>query len=204
MARSLFWALAIVAAAVSVAAAASWNFDQQRSGLAPAGFYVTGGQWLVKADASAPSTPNVLAQIARNSPEACNVVLIADSHYRDLDLSVRLRPVDGQTEQGGGVVWRALDGRNYYLARYNPLSRDFVLYRVQNYGRLELGRAQAASLAGWRTVRVVMTGDHIEAYLDGRKYLDARDGTFPTGGRIGLWTRGDAVTYFDDLKATGR
>ncbi|HJV34263.1 hypothetical protein [Geomonas sp.] len=201
MARSIVFALLMVAAAATAAVAASWNFDREKSELAPAGFYVTAGQWKVKADPTAPSKPNVLAQIARSSLDTYNVVLIADSSYKNVDLSVKMRPVAGLSEQGGGVVWRALDGRNYYLASYNPLSGEFLLYKVQNFGRIQLGRAQTGSFAGWRTIRVVMTGDHIEGYLDGRKYLDARDGSFPEAGRIGLWTRGDSLTYFDDLSA---
>ncbi len=191
----------VAAAAISFAASGkmTWNFDNDRTGALPAGFYRAAGQWMVKADATAPSRPNVLAQMARSSTDTFNLALVAGTRLRNLDLAARIRAIDGTTDQGGGLVWRAQDARNYYVARYNPLSRDFLLYKVHNYGRVELAHAGIESTPGWHTLRVVMTDDHIECYLDGKKYLDVRDATFREAGQVGLWTKADAVTYFDDL-----
>ena len=44
-----------------------------------------------------------------------------------------------------------------------------------------------------------MKGYHIECFYDGKKYLAVDDDTFPAEGRIGLWTKADAQTAFDDL-----
>lgn len=202
--RFVFATLALLAAVGPAAGAdRAWHFDGDRAGLSPNGFYVTAGQWKVKDDVTAPSRPNVLAQTARSSGGTFNLALIAGASYRNLDLSVRMRPIDGRIDQGGGLVWRAKDGRNYYVVRYSPLAHDIVLYKVHNFGRVELRRVRTEGFAGWHTLRVRMNEDHIECYLDGTRYLDVRDVTFREAGQIGLWTRADAVTWFDDLKVTG-
>jgi hypothetical protein len=206
MKKQLLIVTLMVAAATSFAAAGkmTWNFDKDRSGAMPAGFYRTAGQWRVKADAAAPSRPNVLAQMARSSADTFNLALVTGTSYRNLDLAVRMRAIDGTTDQGGGLVWRAQNARNYYVARYNPLENNYVLYKVHNYGRVELAQAGIERVPGWHTLRVVMTDDHIECYFDGKKYLDVRDATFREAGQIGLWTKADAVTYFDDLTVTAK
>jgi hypothetical protein len=198
---------AIIAVTVLAAAAASfaagkapiWDFDRDRPGSVAAGFSSTVGQWQVKTDATAPSKPNVLAQLAKNSRDAFNLALSTETSLRDLDVRVKMRAIGGTTDQGGGLVWRARDSRNYYVARYNPLEGTYRLYKVHNYGLVQLASAEIMSVSGWHTLRVVMVGDHIECYLDGTKYLDLRDATFGEAGRIGLWTKADAQTYFDDL-----
>lgn len=201
-----FIVMLVAAAATSVAASGdmTWTFDKDRPGMAPAGFYRTAGQWTVKAGAIAPSKPHVLAQMARSSADTFNLALVTGTSYRNLDLTVRMRAIDGRTEQGGGLVWRAQDARNYYVARYNPLTNDYVLYKIHNYGRVELAHAGIMASPGWHTLRVVMTDDHIECYFDGKRYLDVRDATFREAGQVGLWTKADAVTYFDDLAVTAK
>ena len=201
MKKQLIIVTLIAAAATSFAAPGGmiWNFDKDRTGEVPAGFYRSAGQWKVMVDVTAPSRPNVLAQLAHSSADTFNLALIAGTSYRNLDLTVRMRAIGGTTDQGGGLVWHAQDARNYYVARYNPLTNDYLLYKVHNYGRIELAHAGIGRTPGWHTLRVVMTDDHIECYFDGEKYLDVRDATFREAGQIGLWTRADAVTYFDDL-----
>ncbi len=197
--RLILVTLLVAAGSLAATGEMTWNFDSDRDGTLPADFYRAAGQWKVKADATAHSRPNVLAQMARSSADTFNLALVTGTRYRNLDLTVRMRPVGGTTEQGGGIVWRAQDPRNYYVARYNPLTNNYLLYKVHNYGRVELAHARTESAPGWHTLRVVMTEDHIECYLDGKKYLDVRDATFREAGQVGLWTRADAVTYFDDL-----
>jgi hypothetical protein len=162
------------------------------------------GDWKVVADTDAPSKPNVLAQNARSSSATFNITLIGDTNYKDVDLAVSMKAVAGSTDRGGGLVWRAKDARNYYIARYNPLEDNYRVYKVENGKRDELGSANIRNVPGWHTLRVTMTGDHIECYYDGRKYLDVKDSTFPTSGKIGLWTKADAQTHFDNLTVSGK
>jgi hypothetical protein len=101
---------------------------------------------------------------------------------------------------GGGLIWRAKDDRNYYLTRANPLEQNIRAYRVVNGVREQLAHSnQIITARKWHTLRVLSRGDHFQVFYDSSLSLDARDKTYTTG-RIGLWTKSDAVTYFDNLK----
>ena len=45
--------------------------------------------------------------------------------------------------------------------------------------------------------------EKIDLYLDGRHVLEAQDDTFPAAGGVGLWTKADAASSFDNLKVQG-
>lgn len=177
----------------------SWNFDADKQGAIANGFANDVGEWRVVADPTAPSKPNVLAQLAKNSGSTFNVALVKDTNYKDVDISVKMKAIAGNEDQGGGLVWRAEDARNYYVARYNPLEDNYRVYKVQRGHRVTLQSADIRHGGDWHTLRVTMTGDHIQCYFDGQRYLDVRDSTFGGGGEIGLWTKADARTHFDDL-----
>jgi hypothetical protein len=179
-----------------------WSFDRDETGAPPGGFTPEVGEWQVVADASAPSPGNVLAQLARNERPVFNVALASGAEYGDVDVAVELKSIAGEIDQGGGVVWRAADDQNYYIARYNPLEDNYRVYKVEKGRRRQLQSADLERSGGWHTLRVTMKGDHIECYYDGRKHLDVKDATFKGPGRIGLWTKADAQTYFDDLTVT--
>ncbi len=187
--------LGLVVAVLAGAEVRSWSFEEDSPGSIARGFSNEVGRWEVVA------TPEgkVLAQRAANPDETFNVALASGSSARDLELSVRLRAVEGKDDQGGGLVWRARDSKNYYIARYNPLEDNFRVYKVVDGLRTMLRDSKAPRGEGWRSIRVVMRGDHIECYLDGMKALDVRDSTFPDAGRVGLWSKADARSYFDDL-----
>jgi hypothetical protein len=176
-----------------------WKFEADTPGALPKGFRQESGEWKVAADETAPSKAHVLAQTAKSPGPVFNVVLIDEPSYTDFDLTVRLKAVAGETDQGGGVVWRAKDGKNYYIARWNPLEENFRVYKVEAGKRSTLGNANVTIPGGWHVLRVVMKGEQIECYLDGKKHLEARDATFKEAGKIGLWTKADAETHFDDL-----
>ncbi|MBW2734033.1 MAG: DUF1080 domain-containing protein [Deltaproteobacteria bacterium] len=180
----------------------AWSFEGGSPGELPAAFVSAGGQWQVTHDTAAPHSTRVLAQVATSADDAFNVVLVASRHL-DLDVFVRLRSVSGRVDQGGGIVWRAQDARNYYIARYNPLEDNFRVYKVANGQRVMLKSATLhVDHSAWHTLRITMRGDHIEGYLNGTKYLDVRDATFSHAGQIGLWTKADAWTNFDDLRVS--
>jgi hypothetical protein len=177
----------------------AWNFEADGVGEVAKGFSNESGQWKVVQDDSAPSTPHVLAQTASDGKTPFNVTLATDTSYQDLDLSVKMKDIAGDEDQGGGLVWRAKDARNYYVVRFNPLEDNFRVYAVVNGSRKELGSADFKATPGWHALRVVMVGDHVECYLDGEKKLDVKDSTFKDAGKIGLWSKADAQSHFDDL-----
>ncbi len=207
MVRSILAFIAVVLLASGLAAQErreSWNFDADNPGTIAKGFINNVGEWKIVADSTAPSLPNALAQLA-NSPESTfNITLVSDTHYKDLEVSVKMKALSGKGDQGGGLVWRAKDAKNYYVARYNPLENNYRVYKVEKGRRTQLKSAAIKRSEGWHTLMVTMKDDQIECYYDGTKYLDAKDFTFGSPGKIGLWTKADAQSHFDDLRVNGK
>lgn len=176
----------------------SWDFEADAPGAIARGFTGAVGRWEVADDGG----NRVLAQRAKSDDAAFNVALADGTSYQDLDLSVRLRAVAGELDRGGGLVWRARDARNYYVARYNPLEDNVRVYKVEAGKRTQFRSADVPGDTKWHTLRVTMTGPKIVCWLDGTRYLEAEDTTFPDSGMVGLWSKADARTDFDDLAVT--
>ena len=185
-----------------------WRFDAEPAGKMPAGW--TGRQtnptkapatWRVLTDPTAPSQPQVFGLThSENYDGTFNLAIAQRTKFRDLDLSVKVKAVRGEEDQGGGPIWRYRDENNYYICRFNPLESNFRVYYVEEGRRKQLQSAKIKTKPGrWYQVRVTMIGEHIICYLDGEELLDVHDKTFGAAGMVGLWTKADAVTYFDDL-----
>ena len=149
----------------------------------------------------AKSPPHVLGQMqGKGSEHAYKVVLVKGTDGSDVDLEVSFFPVDGKADMGGGLIWRASDDRNYYLTRANPLEQNVRIYRVvKGIRHLLQNFNQTISVKRWHTLRVITRGCQIRVLYDEGQVFDLCDNTFARG-RVGLWTKSDAVTYFDDLK----
>ena len=156
------------------------------------------GQWVRRASGGR----QVLAQTAATQPWA--VAVLEDQKFEDVDVSVRFRPVSGKEDASGGIIFRAKDGRNYFLVRANALENNFRLYAIVNGKRSTIAsaRVEEPTLGTWHTIRVVATGPRVQAYLDNAPLLDHQDKTF-TEGWVGLWTKADSVTEFADLEVSG-
>jgi hypothetical protein len=179
------------------------NFDSDKPGMVSKGFTNEMGDWKVIADLFAPSQPNVLSQLAKNSGSTFNLVLVTAANYKEVEISVKMKAIAGKEDQGGGLVWRAKDAKNYYVARYNPLEDNYRLYKVEKGGRILLKSADIKHSDGWHTLRVSMKGDIIRCFYDDTKVLEMKDATFKGPGKIGLWTKADAQSHFDDLTGSG-
>ncbi len=164
------------------------------------GFRHVEGRWVVTEDAD----NQVLAQRAESDDRTFNLTLVENTSHRDLELSVRLRAETGEIDQGGGFVWRAIDKDNYYIARYNPLEDNLRVYKVENGRRTQLDHADVPGDHKWHTLRITMNDREILGYFDDKRLLVAEDSTFREAGMIGLWTKADARSMFDDLKVTGK
>jgi hypothetical protein len=115
-------------------------------------------------------------------------------------IEVKFKADSGIVDQGGGLIWRVLDNDNYYIARYNPLEQNFRIYHVKDGLRTKIANAWIQLPAGvWHKMKVIHSDDKIEGYLNNQKLLEVTDNTFAGSGGIGLWTKADAVTVFDDL-----
>lgn len=197
-----------------------YNFDKDVPGKLPAKFHGAltgkgnGGSWEIKAESSAPSQPNVLAQTSTDKTSYRFPLTIADEgSFLNLDLSVRFKPISGQVDQAAGLMWRLKDANNYYIVRANALENNVVLYKVENGKRTDLplkgegrtyGKKANVPSAQWSELRVVGVGNLFEVFLNGQKLYDVEDNTFPEAGKVGLWTKADSVTYFDDLRVIAK
>jgi hypothetical protein len=143
-----------------------------------------------------------LAQTAESPSSLFNLCVADDTSFKDVEVLVAFKANAGKRDQGGGVVWRYQDANNYYVARMNPLEDNFRVYKVVAGKRSqEFQNAEAKIPAGeWHTLAVKAVGDHIECFLDGKKHLDVTDGTFTKPGKVGLWTKADAQTSFDNFR----
>jgi hypothetical protein len=168
-----------------------------------------GSVWKIVEDDSAPSKSGcVLAQTAEGPNNLFNICVLEDSNYKDVELSVSFKPIAGNNDQGGGFVWRYKDNNNYYLTRLNPVGKasSFAVYKVENGKRFQFQgkRLPKVPVGEWHTLKVKMTGDQIECYFDGKRELEVKDSTFSEAGKVGLWSKSDAQTHFDDFKASGK
>jgi hypothetical protein len=160
----------VLIALLVAAAEKTWDFDADPPGAIAKGFTNEVGDWKVVADGKG----HVLAQLARNEDAVFNVALAADTSFQDLDLSVRLKAVAGEVDRGGGLVWRAKDAKNYYIARYNPLEDNFRVYKVEGGKRTQFASVKVPGDTDWHTLRVVMRGDRIRCTLDGGHALQGK------------------------------
>lgn len=163
-----------------------------------------GSVWKVVADPSAPSGSGyVLAQIAEEPKRFFNLAVVKKSRFLDGEVSIRLKSVKGVIDQGGGVVWRYQDANNYYICRYNPLETNIRVYKVIEGKRTQLATKESLEFpAGeWRLLSITQKGNHIQCFLDGEPCLDVEDETIPKLGQVGLWTKADAQTCFDEFIA---
>jgi len=184
-----------------------FNFDTDAIGSLPAGWsnQKTGkgslGVWKVIADPTAPSKSNVLAQTSKaNFGYHFNLAVAEQTNYSNLEIELKFKAVDGQEDRGGGPVWRYQDADNYYICRANPLESNFRVYKVVDGNRKQLQSAKVEIPSNvWHSIKVKNVGNHIQCWYDGKLYLDVIDETFKSG-KVGLWTKADAVTYFDDFE----
>lgn len=152
----------------------------------------------------------VLAQLYSDNPNRhFNIIVNEEISLKDMTLTIRLKAVTGNHDQGGGFVWRFIDKDNYYVVRSNPLEDNVVLYKVENGKRsdlplVDLGKTYGLDVPSvgeaWHTLKLKVEGDLFTVYFEDKELFKVQDTTFPEAGKIGLWTKADAVTYFDDYE----
>ena len=160
----------------------------------------------MKADPTAPSQPNVIAQTSTDKTDYRFPLAIADEgSFQNLEVSVKFKAVAGEVDRAAGLMFRLKDANNYYIVRANALENNYRLYHVVGGRRVQFASANFKVASGeWHELRVECVGDHIACYYDNEKKIDATDETFKDAGKIGLWTKADSVTYFDDLRVAAK
>ena len=190
----------------------TYNFDSDNVGSLPKKFHSarTGqgplSRWVVLADSTATSKPNVVAQTSVDTTDYRFPLLIADEgSFRDLEVTVRFKAVSGDMDQAGGLAFRLKDANNYYIARANAGEGNYRLFRVVAGRRRTFAGANFEVTSGvWHELRVECVENKIICYYDGMKKIEATDDTFKDAGKVGLWTKADSVTYFDDFRVIAK
>ena len=178
-----------------------WTFDKDTPGKPPTGAEVFAGTWEVKAEADAPSLPNVLCQTATAEYPA---IRFGDKVYADLVATVRFKSISGKDDQAAGIIFRVQDANNYYILRANALEDNVILFRYASGSRSTIKSGSAKVPAGqWQELKVEAEGNRFRGYLDGKLVVEATDAAFAAGG-VGLWTKADSVTCFDDFRVTAK
>ena len=178
------------------------GFDAGQPGTLPADWIagVTGNgahRWAIETDSSAPSAPNVVRQSGVGDFPWC---VKKDVALADGFVEVKFKPQSGRDDQAGGVVWRWKDGDNYYVARANALENNVSLYYTQRGRRITLNYVNApVSPNGWHVLRAEFRGTRIRVLLDGKAYVEQDDSHIRAAGAMGVWTKADSVTAFDDF-----
>src|SRR5205814_8494178 len=119
---------------------------------------------------------------------------------KDGFVEVKLKPVSGKEDQAGGVIWRVRDANNYYVARANALEDNVTIYHTINGRRVAFKSINKKVTSGvWHSLRVDFEGNKFTVSFDGKKVIEANDESFKDAGKVGMWTKADSVTLFDDF-----
>lgn len=178
------------------------NFENDAVGNVPTGFTQTATgktqtlNWKIVND----NGNKVVAQMAKNEGDYFNLLVLDKPAYKKFTMSVKIKSIAGDEDQGGGLVWRYIDNNNYYIARCNPLENNFRFYRVVDGNRKQLKTSDCSIKPGeWFTMTIEMYDNKVFCSLNGNTLIETTDDTYKNEGRIGLWTKADAQTYFDDF-----
>jgi len=197
------------------------DFEDSEVGAFPAGWMSSmthkGGDplWQIARDQSSPAGEKVLAQLSTDrTRDRFPLAIYSSTEVVDGSITVRFKPVSGRVDQAAGIVWRYRDENNYYLVRANALEGNVILFKVENGDRSQIAylgalNPQQNSFAElpvpsqrWSTLGIDFVGPTFTVSFDGKKLFETRDGTFDGPGKVGLWTKADSVTYFDQFEMT--
>jgi hypothetical protein len=157
---------------------------------------VFSGTWVVRAEADAPSKPNTLCQTGNAEFPA---IVLTSNVYGDLTITARFKPISGKTDQAGGIIFRVQDKDNYYILRANALEANVNFYKYAGGRRSGIKDGSARVVSGlWQELRVEASGDRMRGFLNGQLVVEMTDSTY-RAGRVGLWTKADSLTCFDDV-----
>jgi len=200
--KEFLFTIIVTSITTALAAAETVNFDDMKVGTVPPSWTATQtgsgtAKWSVEKDSAAPSKPNVLKQSGQATFPVC---FKNDTKIKDGFVEVKFKPIAGKEDQAGGVIWRLQDGNNYYIARANALENNVTIYHTIKGKRTEKKRTNVKVSSGmWHTLRVDFSDNHFTVTFDGKKALEWEDDTFQNAGKVGVWTKADSVTEFDDF-----
>jgi len=205
--KTLSLTIMAMTTATGLAVAETVNFDDMKAGAPPPGWTATqtgsgSAKWSVEKEGSAPSKPNVLKQSGQATFPVC---FKNDTNLKDGFVEVKFKPVSGREDQAGGVIWRVRDANNYYISRANALEDNVTIYHTIGGKRVAFKSINTKVKSGvWHTLRVDFEGNKFTVTFDGNKVIEATDQSFQNAGKVGVWTKADSVTLFDDFSSSGK
>lgn len=193
------------------------DFDGGKIGSAPQGWTLANthrgdpGRWMVHPDSTAPSKPNVLAQLSADKNRAHFALALFDHGYcRDGDLSVNLKMISGKADQIAGLIWRYQDPNNYYALYLSAIEDKITVHKmvdgkataiVQGSGSGQISAvSRRVDPQEWNLVKIQFRDAHTIVFFNHRKLFEVEDQTFVKPGKTGVWTKSDTVAYFDDFR----
>jgi hypothetical protein len=186
------------------------SFEGDQTGVTPQGWTATltgsgNPKWTVESDETAPSKAKVVRQSGRAT---FPLLLKNDTSIKDGFIEVKFKAIAGSEDRAAGVVWRAKDANNYYVVRANALEDNFVLYKTVDGVRRAIdivgrtggyGASVPVPANIWHSLRIDFKGPRFSASFNGKRLFEVEDSTFTEAGMVGLWTKADSVTAFDDF-----
>jgi len=191
----------------ALSSAETVNFDNFKAGAAPRGWTATQtgsgtARWSVEKDDSAPSKPNVLKQSGQATFPVC---IKNDTSLKDGFVEVKFKPIAGKEDQAGGVIWRVQDANNYYIARANALEDNVTIYHTIGGKRVAFKSINTKVRSGvWHKLRVEFHDNKFTVTFDSTKVIEANDNSFTEAGKVGVWTKADSATLFDDFSYSAK
>src|SRR5882762_4515451 len=186
------------------------SFESDQIGATPKGWTATltgkgDSKWTVENDETAPSKSKVLKQSGRATYP---LLLKNDTNIKDGFVEVKFKAIAGSQDRAAGIVWRAKDATNYYVIRANALEDNVVLCKTVNGVRSPLdiigrkggyGTDEKVPSDTWHILRIDFSGSRFRVSFNGRQLFEVEDSTFEDAGKVGLWTKADSVTLFDQV-----
>jgi hypothetical protein len=173
------------------------EFTQWRTGEGDA------AEWTLVADAGAEGG-RAITQVSKDKTDyRFPLAIYKPFSGRDVEVSVRFKPVAGTVDQAGGIAVRLLTPDDYYVVRANALEDNVRFYRVVAGKREQLAGANIKVAPNvWHTLALKAEGDRFSISYDAQALFAAQDATFPNAGKVALWTKADSVTHFDTIAIT--
>lgn len=173
------------------------DFDTARTGNgAPA-------TWIVVADATAASGRAIAQTSTDRTDYRFPLAVYQPISPKDVEVTVRFKPVAGKVDQAGGIAVRLTTPDDYYVVRANALEDNVRFYRVVKGNRQQIAGANTKVASGeWHTLTLKAQGDRFTVSFDGKQLYTTEDKTFGNPGKIALWTKADSVTHFDRIAIT--
>ncbi len=127
------------------------------------------------------------------------LAIARDSEVAEGTLQVRVKPVAGSIDQAGGLACGIKNINNYFVLRINALEDNVILFEYVNSRRLTRATVpKRIRKDQWRLLAVEFSGNTLKGYLDDELLIEYTADR-PLRGYVGLWTKADSVTYFDEL-----